>query len=904
MSGKSKATASQLANQLPGNQNAVNAPVLPCAARRDPQLKVKVFARVKGKKVPVASSVSASALSQASAAGDGLADFGYVLPGTYDVKADAILAPHDDDYYSTGEAQRVTLASGDKRTLNLEVKPRNVITPKVEVEYKVVLFEPDLAQHEIDAHDPPASELRPQPTRVEVSLRCSESEPVYMGEGTIDAPNCEVFLDEACQQPLGPRKLTNAELTAASAMKLYLRGTGRGLFTLKLSLDADPDPRFKVEPPATEDMGVVAPRLIVHQHVTAVAIDAATYPLTGYCADLEDEDLIPDQLPLSDADKVQKGRLLHKQSKMHHGRARALLHLEAAEWPAGTDDYQIVLACTGSALRAYDEEKDGKKQSLPLKTKVADLKAADKELWIEGASTSAAARDIRLSVGLDRSSGGLSKSAKTNADWTRFTVVNIESVKLFYTDPPSGEPKPWNAAKKIWYINYEAGDAGRTVKIRARLSKPIAGVRLHFMLSPDKDNLKEKNWGIDLPATWGWGGVAPDVKHKDKLNATDLLHKWEDTDADGQADCELVLSQFGGDRFVPGAYITQDPHLAAYVHGHDDLAERKPKLASDAIKVWRKFAYQKIKVRGLHTYPSTTKAEDVYGRVRAKMFKVPSVYVDKAVAKAWPEASILPEYMFKVGGSKTKKKLNISDANQHRYFALVNPDPEHPIKVPIVTCDYNWAEEGASGIVSNFNAARAGFPLDVTTNMHACDPPVQGGPLLAAGNWTAAEPDPAGGWLNVWNGALQDGDVDINPDRDNINKVRVHLPAGVDPAATHVWITGLRINGARNHYLGGYDISPVCPQTIVAVYDPTNKGDYQNTVVHELGHAFHQTGGVAPAAGIPVNPGFIQNPTGPHCTYNTNKCVMFTSGPIAGSLNRYCPDCHPYMLLQDMSDIA
>lgn len=906
MSGKSQATASKLANQLPSNQNAVNVPVLPCAASRDPQLKVKVFARVKGKKLPVAGNVTASALNQASLAADGLADFSYVLPGTYAVAADAILAPHVDDYYTTGQVQQVTLAKGDNKTLNVEVRPRNVITPKIALEYKVVLFEPNLAQHETDIHDPPASELKPQPTRIEVSLQCSESDPAYTGGGTIVAPHCAIFLDEACQLPLAARKLTNAELTAGSAMKLYLRGTARGRFTLTLTLDPDPDRRVNVEPPANENMGVVAPQLIVYEHATVVAVNAATYPLTGYCADLERNDLIPAQVLLSDVDKVRSGRLLHEQSRKHHGRAKAVLRLTAAEWPDGTDDYQIVLMCTGSALGAYDAENDGKKQSLPLKTKVSDLKAKDMELWIEGVSTSAEVRDIRLSVGMDRASGGLAKSPKTNADWTRFTVVKIDSVKLLYTEPAAGQPKPWNAAKKTWYINYQNGDAGRTVTIRAKLSKPIEGVRLHFMLSPNEYNLQEKNWGINLPALWPWGGVAADVKHKDKLNGTDLLHKFVDTDADGQADCDtLVLSRFGGDQFVPGAYISQDPHLAAYVHGHAALAVRKPKLASDPIKVWRKFAYQKIKVKGLAKYPSTGTAENVYGRVRAMMLKIPSAYVEQATVEAWPMASILPEYMFKVGGSETKMKLNIGDANQGQYFALVPPDTEHPIKVPIITCDFNWGEEGPSGIVSNFEADASTFPRNVTTTMHACDPPVQGGILLQAGNWIAGEVNGAGPWLNIRQGPLLPGDVDINPRRVSINAVRVKLPAGVGAitAATRVTITGLQINGADGHFLGGYAINPAF-RMIVAVYDAADPGDYQNTVVHELGHAFFQTGGVAPAAGIPPNPGYVLNPTGPHCNHDTDKCVMFTSGPIAGSLNKYCPACHPYMLVQDMSTIS
>lgn len=902
MSGKSKAAASNLAAQLPNAQVDVGGPVLPCAANKDPQLKAVVFARVKGKKVPIAADVDASGLNQASGAGDGVADFSYVLPGSYAVSVRGTVAPHDTDYYSNAPVQTVTLSKGDKKTLRFEVKPRNVVTPKVEVEYKVVLFEPNLAQHETVVHDPPASDLRPQPTRIEVSMACSEQDPPYTGGGTLAAPGCDVFLDEACTNPLNGRKLTNEELKGK--IKLYLRGTARGLFQLSLTLDPDGDSRFNVKPPATEDMGVVALELSVHQHATPVVLAAGTYPLTGHCADLERVDLIPDQVALSDAEKVQNGRLLHKQSKKNNGRARVLVKVTAAEWPSGTDDYLVVLQTTGSDLRAYDDEKDGVKQSLPLKSKASALKAADKELWVEGAGCSSTIRGTRLSLGLDRGAGGLPKSAKTNADWVRFTVVKIDSVKLHYEDPPADEPKPWNPAKNIWYINYQPGDDGRTVKIRAKLSHKIEGIDVHFMLAPDENNLKEKNWGIDMPGTWPWATVDADVKQKDKAADTDLLHKSEKTDANGMAECELVLSRIGGDQFVPGAYIGQDPHLAAYVHGHVDLAERKPKLASDPIKVWRKFAYQKIKIKGRPQYPSTRPAENVYGRVRAKMLKRPSVYVDTATVKGWPEASWLPEYMFKAGGSKKTKKLNVSDANQHRFFALVQDENKHPIKVPIITCDFNWANEGSIA-VSDFSALSSAFPMDLDTTYHVCDPPVQGGNLVASGDWTAAEDDGSGGWDNVRQGALAAGDVDINPDRDSINKVRVKVPAGAGAvtAQTTIWITGLTVNGAADDYLGGYDINPACPKTIVSVFDPANAGDYQNTVVHELGHAFNQTNPAAPAANIPINPGYIATSTGPHCNHGGNICVMFTSGPIAGSLNRYCDGCHPHLLVADMAQL-
>ncbi len=620
---------------------------------------------------------------------------------------------------------------------------------------------------------------------------------------------------------------------------------------------------------------------------------------------------------LTDLQKVQQGRLLHRQSKGHHGRAKAVLKVTAAEWPAGTDDYTVVLDRTPRSLNAYSAETQGNKLSLPLKTPVSELKAADKTVWIEGTKDSDELRDVRLSLALDRRSGGMSKAQKADADWARFTVVNIASVKLEYTAPPANQPVPWNASKKRWYINYQAGDAGRTVTIRATLSKRIAGIKLHFMLSPDKKNLTEDNWGVDLPGTWNWDAIAADIKQKDKAAATDLLHKSEDTDVEGKADCDLVLSRIGGDVFRPAAYITQDPHLAAYVHGHDTLEKRKPKICKTAIKVWRKFAYQKIQV-ATRSYPATKPSRKVYDRVRAEMHKVPSKKFSKAEVDAMAKPSLLPEYMFKVGGSTRKLRLNVSDANQGQFFVgagVVAPGGEHPILVPLVTCDYNWGLERNSAVVAGLiDIAAADFPKSVPTDVHACDPPLQGGTLLATGDWVARDWNAVtNAWENVRNGALAPGDIDIDPDRDHLNKVRITLPAAANATAqTHVTINNFTVRGAPDHYLGGYNIDG--NQHIVCVYDPADPGDYQNTIVHELGHAFYQTGNALwagaqwderpVAVGVPSNPSFSSTNTGPHCVYNVDKCVMFTSGPIAGSLNRYCPNCHPQLLAHDMSSIS
>ncbi len=289
MSGKSKQSAENVSAQLPSNNAPVNQSVLPCQQKA--RLKVQVFGMAGRNRQAVKASVSACGATKESAGG--LADFAQLDAGTHRVSVTAISAPDDQEFYAPpGQEVDVTLAAGDVKTIEVEVKPRNKITPKLKVEYKVVLFDRDLAQHQTTAGEPADKLLRPDPTAVEVSLTTSEQDPAYAGEGTLDAPHCDVFLDPACTQQLN-RKLTNAELTARRGTMVYLRGTTRGLFTLTLTLDADANPGIKIEQPATESMGVVELQLEVYQHATPVAVAATTYPLVNRCADLENPNLIP-----------------------------------------------------------------------------------------------------------------------------------------------------------------------------------------------------------------------------------------------------------------------------------------------------------------------------------------------------------------------------------------------------------------------------------------------------------------------------------------------------------------------------------------------------------------------------------------------------------------------------------
>ena len=174
------------------------------------------------------------------------------------------------------------------------------------------------------------------------------------------------------------------------------------------------------------------------------------------------------------------------------------------------------------------------------------------------------------------------------------------------------------------------------------------------------------------------------------------------------------------------------------------------------------------------------------------------------------------------------------------------------------------------------------------------NPPLQAGNFIVAGTYEAGHVDGSGNWVQDATGTLAAGDVDIDPNRSDPREVRINLPAGANvPGVTEVYIDNLQVAGAT-YFLGtSYD------EGIVNAYTPNDVQDYYNTIAHEVGHSLKQVA-KAPPADIPNHP-LQYDKDGSHCNYQNKSCLMYESGPQPGSLNQYCPVCHPYVLVQDMS---
>ena len=799
----------------------------------------------------------------------------------------------------------------------VQVKEINVVEPKIALEYKVVLWDRGLSAHQKDDKGVVEPKLIfADATKIELSLTESSADAPYKKSGRLEANHCLVFKDEDCTQAqaLDLAQPIAVETLSGASYALWLRGKTRGQFNLKLTLADPADPHIRLRPPASKGMGVVELKMELHEHDEAALINETFDDKKDTQALYFDElkgKKIPAQVAMSDAKKVWPGRLLHAQKSGSFGRAKLVVKkLDASQWPAGCDDYLIHLnrSVKSGAVALYAAETEGDPMTFPTPRagqKVSAL-TADTTYWVEGGAVCSAWRDAELDLTLSRPEVSpdcsLVAEAKRHADWARFTVMKVKEIKLDYK-AEADEANAWDSGENRFFVNLKDDPDGRKIKLVAEIEPKLEGVPIHFMLAPQKDNGLKANWGVDLPATWKWGAIEDGVKHKDRDAHNKLLHSTKKTNAEGKAEIEVTLSRFGGDIFEPGAYITQDPHLAKYVKDHTDLGKRKPVLASHTITVWKKFWYQEVKVTGIHVAGFGDSA-DTYKDVKIVMEAAPVVEMTLAAAKLLAPNPVRMKYQLSYYVDNNANKfvnnfpgdqtegLMVGDNLQGTFFALAKPAKDKPVMKPVMNVHALWIADGVSG--AKDMSWSQNLPKEVTMDKMSLSAPIQGDKLLAGGTWEAEDFDPAadggkGAWINHRDGTLAPRDISINSNRSDPRSVTVDWPqALVRATKTRLRVNNLTIRGAK-YFLGtSYN------KGIINAYTPNDEQDFINTINHELGHSLGQTE-KSPPAGAPNHP-LQYDQDGSHCNYQNKSCVMYESGPQATSLNRYCPTCHPYVL--------
>lgn len=915
---------------------------VPYTLARKPALKVKVIEKG-GAKLFGGATIKVTGKEEATKtteAATGLADAGRLPAGDY--KITASLAEDDQKTHATaldfaGTQVPVTLSAGQEAEVVIEAEPLNLVTPKIEMEYKVVLLDRGLSAHQQAGE----TKLLADATYIQVSATQTNKSHPFTKTGkleftAVNGGGVDVFIDAACTKPLD-KPLTAAQLVGDAPTRLWLRGKTKGKFKVKLTLE-DPADRFiKLEKnPAEEEMGVVELQMKVHWYVKADIdalgpIDPDVEPPGNYHTALANLALPPQQ-PLTDQQKVAIGRVLHTQSPTgnHHDRAKVVItKLDPDQWPEGCGNYKITLnkASASGGVALFHAAQPSVEQT-DIGLLASYVTNNDVEFQVEGRDACKRLRDIVLDVGIDRAAGGLAKEPKRRGDWAHFTTVKIEEVKLDYVQEAKAD-NAWDEQQKRYYINInqKSDPDGRRIMLSARLSEKIEGIPIHFMLAPDKGNMKVGGWGIDFPPdgrhftvnadgsiTNGqaikWKDVPVALKHKDRPDRTRLLHEGGDTDKDGTVRKEVMLSRFGGDKFHPAAYILQDPHLAKYVHDHPALGTRKPIFAKvTPVQVWRKVYYQATEPQA-NELPSS----DGFQVTNRKVFLEPELTeTRKMQASDFKIDPFRPAWQFKTTPDTTPR-LCIGDHNVEDAMKLfVEATKASSPKLHILVCDEQFDAAGketdevqvafmsASGqdVAMSLNGEATGFAI--------CDPPLEGGSLIVSARWQLDSIDKAFFTRKTsqtirHTGTLEPGNVQILAGRSSVNVVHVTPPTKCGGAAggcacngkptdlaidaKHIVFVFLKVRAATGPW-GGW--APDNTPAIVAKRaGPAEKDNIvQDTLGHELGHKFGQTRH-ARIPGWPDHPRYYQQRggSGTHCS----EGAVFTADPTAPPLDPTAPD--------------
>jgi hypothetical protein len=399
------------------------------------------------------------------------------------------------------------------------------------------------------------------------------------------------------------------------------------------------------------------------------------------------------------------------------------------------------------------------------------------------------------------------------------------------------------------------------------------------------------------------------VKHRDKKAPDEYFHLSALTNASGYATCDLHVSRYGGDIFTPACYIDQDPHLAKYVEGHQALGERAPFQAEKKMTVWRRIWLQKICVEGVVT-PDFWDVIPKFEPLKVEITKADDLTIPRNSVDEFSKQAIYPRYMIEPGGGDDEILVVSSGkleggGNKDEFFDLVKPHPDKPVLIPILVCHAQWDSQG--------------FCNPYTT------PPIQpeGGVLkIELIDDSAGVLHPALNRRELAFGTLcvktKEGtsriELENNPcyyvdrNRQKVSEISIRVPTQSSEIES-AWVESFEVQWTKKFNGESFD------GKILSVYNAKYPEDFLNTVAHEIGHAVCQIMDPQPTAkktvperaktaplGVPTHPKAVMG-DGNHCRHQVNRCIMYDAGPTPGSLNRFCPVCHPYLLVVDMSEV-
>jgi len=471
-----------------------------------------------------------------------------------------------------------------------------------------------------------------------------------------------------------------------------------------------------------------------------------------------------------------------------------------------------------------------------------------------------------------------SKKSEPPTEEQKFKIVEVTP-----TEVTSGVSE-WRQ-----YINLKADKSslqhGRTLEVKAKLDKKQAGIEVFFGLEPDSKNCAENKLGAGLIA---------------KINASAR------TDGEGIAKAELNLSAFGGDQFKVLASLTKNPKPDG------DVVKSKP------VAVWRKLWYQMAVPEGFSP-PVPSKSESAWKNVFVDFEKCDTISVKKSDC---PDRTFYQESMVVIGGDEKKLVAVVGSHNKKDFFKKFTTDAGKPLRANLVICEHQWDWEGTTEFKPQFTG-KSSQKLSTDDGQLVVKPALKGSMVLN-GSWKTKD--------GKKSGTITDADIEIDRTRISRTEFTLKFPVGApEPSVENPLLCTFEIS-----YAGSY-LGESSGNNILAVYDPNDVDDYNNTITHEVGHSVNQTPrpGITPGQ-LGDHPHFyddVNGGQGPHCStvagntkgtlvtlvktngkspktrdgrdiekvYKTGICVMFHQGDST-CIGKFCETCEPYVRMQDMSN--
>ncbi|HEX2958146.1 MAG TPA: peptidoglycan-binding protein [Chitinispirillaceae bacterium] len=456
-------------------------------------------------------------------------------------------------------------------------------------------------------------------------------------------------------------------------------------------------------------------------------------------------------------------------------------------------------------------------------------------------------------------------------------------------------PQAYDASKPHkQYVNLDSNGKEQgcelTIKVKAKdLKANTAGKSVYWRVTANNNNSKRNS-----PKT----GIMDKAGGK-LVEFTAGIANLDTPFANNETSIVLACGLAGGDRFTVEAGTDGENFTSKFL-----------------VENWRKLWYQLTHEKGL-ALPSFNITEKAWADMFVEIKRGNKKEFEKKDCDALEKQHIhtfYNEYVIKPGGSD-KEVAVIGSHNSSFFHKMYTNDPMQSPKVHFVVCQHQW-DEGS--ILNQFVTEKLESKISGEINLNSqVFYPYLKGDLFYKGTWKSLA---VKGHKDFGkNGVLTNEWILLEKNRSSLKVIKLKIPDSVELTPDNkapVEIT-FKLRTVLGPYLGESN-----GHQILAVSDPKDPTDFNNTLTHEAAHSFNQVpepGAIPPGLGNHHNQYTDCGGIGSHCNtisdknnegkagklnkdgeYSTGVCVMFHAGD-PHCINKFCSVCEPYVKAADFS---